>query len=81
MSARTKPDYRVVLDTRRFDEEARKRGWLNNNQAAEALGMTASSLHKLRSRKTEPQATTIDRILAEFDLPYHTLFTREERNQ
>lgn len=81
MSTRTKPDFRVVVNARRLREEARKRNWKNDTQTAEALGMTPSSLHKLLSGKTEPLATTIDRILAEFDLPYRTLFTREEREQ
>lgn len=79
MSERTKSPYRVVLDTARFDEEAAKRGWVTNAQAAEALGIAPSSLHKLRSRKTEPQAVTIDRLVTELDLPYRALFIREER--
>ena len=81
MHAGTKLSYRVVLDAQRFDLEAAKRGWKNNSQAADGIGLTASALHKLRAGKTEPQAVTIDRILSEFGLPFHTLFIRKEREQ
>lgn len=81
MHAGTKLGYRVVLDDQRFTLEAERRGWKNNSQAAEALGITPSSLHKLRARKTEPQAVTIDLILTEIDLPFKTLFIREECEQ
>jgi len=80
MSTRTKTSYRVVLNDEEFTTKAEAKGWTNNAKAADALGITPSALHKIRSRKTEPTAVTIDRILTELDLPFHTLFIREERS-
>jgi transcriptional regulator with XRE-family HTH domain len=73
----TKTSYRIVLDDRRFSQEAQRRGWGNNLAAAKALGLAESTIWKLRSGKISPSAVTIDRLLSELDLPYSALFHRE----
>lgn len=73
----TKPSYRIVLDDRRFSQEAKRRGWGTNAAAADALGLAESTIWKLRSGKISPSAVTIDRLLCELGLEYAALFHRE----
>lgn len=73
----TKPSYRIVLDDRRFSQEAKRRGWSTNAAAAKAFGLAESTIWKLRSGTISPSAVTIDRLLSELDLPFSALFHRE----
>lgn len=73
-----KRSYRVVLDDQRYSREAAARGWATNAAAGKALGLSESTIWKLRSRMISPSAVTIDILLSEFDLPYNALFHREE---
>lgn len=73
-----KRSYRVVLDDQRYSKEAAARGWATNAAAGEALGLSESTIWKLRSGMISPSATTIDTLLSELGLQYNALFHREE---
>jgi transcriptional regulator with XRE-family HTH domain len=75
MKSRT---HRVVVDKQRLSLEMTKRGWKSNAKAAKALGISESTLWKLRSGMIEPSAMTIELLVSGLDVPYPALFHREE---
>lgn len=78
MTARKLRKYRIALDTGRFSQEIARHGWESSACAAKNLGVPESTLSKILSRKTEPSALTIDRLVTGLDVPYGALFRREE---
>jgi transcriptional regulator with XRE-family HTH domain len=74
MSART-----VKLRLAEFDTLTIGRGWRNDKERAEGLGISQSQMSRIRSGESNPGAMFVDRCLEVFGpLAYDRLFERVE---
>lgn len=67
----------VKLRLDEFDRLTRERGWKDDARRAEGLGVSASTISRIRSGDSNPGARFVDRCLATFGpLAYDLLFER-----
>jgi transcriptional regulator with XRE-family HTH domain len=67
----------VKLRIDKFDELTEARGWRDDKQRAEGLGVSQSTISRIRSGASNPGGMFVDRCMATFGpLAYDLLFER-----
>lgn len=67
----------MLLNTSAFDSHAADRGWTTNRQAAAALGVDHTVLHRIRRHEVTPSLPVLHRIATGLGVPHADLIEEE----
>ena len=74
----TPPNGGIRLDLAEFDRLTALRGWTNDTQRADALGISTATMSRIRTGTDRPGARFIHQAITVLDVPYGVLFSMED---
>lgn len=81
VSKQSPPSLQYRLDFDKFDELTEQRGWLNDSQRARGIGVSHTTIGRLRRGKLRPGLHFIGQATKELGVEIEELFKRVEGDE